>query len=99
MMRKLGNGGLAPFEFVLGCVPMFTLIFVVFDLGRYAITMQSLRALANAEARAIMIHCYTPNVSAAPPQSPSGCTTDQMSDVEKQNAAPFLYFGGLAPTL
>src|SRR3569832_1408201 len=99
MMRKLGNGGLAPFEFVLGCVPMFTLIFVVLDLGRYAITMQSLRALANAEARAIMIQCYTPNVTLAPRQSPSGCTSDRMSDADKQAVAPFLYYGGLAPTL
>jgi hypothetical protein len=99
MMRKLDDRGMASFEFVLVFVPLFTLMFVVFDLGRYAITMQSLRALANAEARAVMIHCYTPNVSSAPPLSPSGCTSDQMSDADKQNAAPFLYFGGLAPTL
>ena len=99
MMRKLDNRGVAAFEFVLVFVPLFTLMFVIFDLGRYAITMQSLRALANAEARAIMIHCYTPNVSSAPPQSPSGCTSDQMSDADKQTVAPFLYYGGLAPTL
>ena len=30
----------------------FTLMFAIFDLGRYAITMQSLRTLANAGARA-----------------------------------------------
>jgi len=99
MMLKLDNRGVAAFEFVLVFVPLFTLMFVIFDLGRYAITMQSLRALANAEARAIMIHCYTPNVSSAPPQSPSGCTSDQMSDTDKQAVAPFLYYGGLTPTL
>ncbi|WP_460268498.1 hypothetical protein [Bradyrhizobium ottawaense] len=35
-------------------------MFVIFDLGRYAITMQSLRTLASAGARAVMISCYTP---------------------------------------
>ena len=99
MMRKLDSRGMASFEFVLVFVPLFTLIFVIFDLGRYAITMQSLRALASAEARAIMIHCYTLNVTSASPTSPSGCTSDQMSDADKQAVAPFLYYGGRSPTL
>lgn len=44
MMRKLDDRGVASFEFVLVFVPLFTLMFVIFDLGGYAITMQSLRA-------------------------------------------------------
>ena len=59
MMRKLDQRGIAALEFCLVAVPLFTLMFVIFDLGRYAITVQSLWALANAEARAIMINCYT----------------------------------------
>ena len=48
MMRKLDRRGAAALEFCLVAVPLFTLMFVIFDLGRYAITVQSLRALANA---------------------------------------------------
>jgi len=97
MIRKLDNRGVASWEFALVFVPLFMLIFVIFDLGRYAITMQSLRMLASTGARAVMINCYTPDVIAR--NSPSGCTADPLSDTAKQNAAPFLYFGGLAPSL
>lgn len=97
MMRKLDNRGVAAFEFILVFVPLFTLMFAIFDLGRYAITQQSLRALANAGARAMMIQCYTPAVIGN--TSPSGCTGDYLPDAQKQAAAPFLYFGSLTPTL
>lgn len=99
MMRKLDNRGIAPFEFIMVFVPLFTLMFVIFDLGRYAITMQSLRTLASAGARAVMINCYTPAFLQSPPQSPAGCIGDPLSTTAKQNAAPFLYFGRLTPTL
>ena len=72
MMRKLDQRGVAALEFCLVAVPLFILMFAIFDLGRYAITMQSLRALANAGARKMMIKCYTPAVIAN--TSPSGCT-------------------------
>jgi hypothetical protein len=96
-MRKLDKRGAAGFEFILVAVPLFTLTFVIFDLGRYAITVQSLKALANAGARAVMINCYTGDV--VQKQSPSGCTTDYLSPSDKQFMAPFLYYGGLTPTL
>ncbi|TFV51115.1 TadE family protein [Bradyrhizobium niftali] len=99
MMRKLDNRGMASFEFILVFVPLFTLMFAIIDLGRYAITMQSLRTLASVGARAVMISCYTPDVVQSPPQSPAGCTGDPLSVTAKQNAAPFLYFGHLTPTL
>ena len=72
MMRKLDNRGAASFEMILVFVPLFTLMFVIFDLGRYAITQQSLNALADAGARAVMIKCYTPDVTKSAPVSPSG---------------------------
>jgi Flp pilus assembly protein TadG len=97
MMRKLDQRGVAALEFCLVAVPLFTLMFAIFDLGRYAITMQSLRALANAEARANMINCYTP--AAIGNTSPSSCTGDYLSVAQKQAIAPFLYAGGLTPTL
>jgi Flp pilus assembly protein TadG len=89
MMRKLDQRGVAAWEFCLVVVPLFTLMFAIFDLGRYAITMHSLHMLANAEARANMIKCYTPakvNVT-----SPSTCTGDYLSDAQKQTAAPLVY--------
>lgn len=99
MMKRLDQRGVAAFEFTLVAVPFFTLMFVIFDLGRYAITMQSLRALANAEARATMISaCYTTAV-AVNVASPAGCTSDTMSAAQKQAVAPFLYAGGLTPTV
>jgi hypothetical protein len=88
-------------------VPLFTLMFVIFDLGRYAITVQSLRTLANVGARAMMIGCYTPTKIGLTPSSPwssattpSSCTGDPLpTPAAKQAAAPFLYNGGLTPTL
>jgi hypothetical protein len=97
MMRKLDQRGVAAFEFCAVAVAFFTLVYVIFDLGRYAITMQSLRALANAAARATMVMCYTPAVISK--TSPSGCTTDYLSPDQKKTIAPFLYAGGLSPTL
>jgi TadE-like protein len=97
MMRKLDQRGVAALEFCIVAVPLFMLMFAIFDLGRYAITMQSLRMLANAGARAMMIQCYTPAVTAN--TSPSGCTGNYLSVAEKQAVVPFLYAGGLTPTL
>jgi len=86
-------------EFSLVAVPLFVLMFAIFDLGRYAITMQSLRTLATAGARATMIQSSTPAVLAK--NSPSGCTGDYLSAAQKQNAAPFLFSrdGTLTPTM
>jgi Flp pilus assembly protein TadG len=98
-MRKLDQRGVAALEFCLIAVPLFTLMFVIFDLGRYAITMQSLRALANAGARAIMINnCYVNPVIAK--QTPT-CSGDPLpSTTAKQAVAPLLYSNGSpAPTL
>ena len=97
-MRKLDQRGVAALEFCLVALPLFMLMFAIFDLGRYAITMHSLRMLANAGARAMMIACYTPAVITN--ISPSGCTGDPLpSAAAKQAVAPFLYFDGLTPTL
>ena len=97
-MKKLDQRGVAALEFCLAAVPLFTLMFLLFDFGRYAITMQSLRALADAGGRAIMINnCY---VNAEIQKStPTGCPTDPLSDAAKKAVAPFLYNGGLTPTL
>jgi Flp pilus assembly protein TadG len=96
-MRKLDQRGVGAMEFCLVAVPLFILMFAIFDLGRYAITMQSLRTLANAGARAIMINCYT---DAAIKKTTPTCSGDPLpSAAAKQAVAPFLYYGGLTPTL
>ena len=95
MMRKLDKRGVAALEFCIVAVPLFTLMLAIMDLGRYAITMQSLRALANAGARAWMI-CYAKGVIQSPPPP---CTGDLLPGSVKQAIAPFLYSGGLTPTL
>jgi hypothetical protein len=93
MMRKLDQRGVAALEFCFVAVALFTLMFAIFDFGRYAITMQSLRMLANAGARAVMIsYDATSNTYA-------GCTGDPLSDAAKQDVAPFLDSGGLTPQL
>jgi hypothetical protein len=97
-MRRLDRRGSVTFEFCLVAVAFFTLVFAIFDLGRYLITVQSLRALAGAGARAIAINdCYVNAVLKN--NAPSGCPVDPLSDADKQEIAPFLFAGGLTPTL
>jgi Flp pilus assembly protein TadG len=98
MMRNLDQRGVAAFEFCLVAVPLFTLMFVIFDLGRYAITAQSLRTLANAGARTMMIKCSLLNPTVT---QNSVCSGDPLpSDAAKQAVAPFLYSNGSpTPTL
>jgi Flp pilus assembly protein TadG len=96
-MRKLDQRGVAALEFCIIAVPLFFLMFAVFDLGRYAITRQSLHALANVGARKMMIKCYTKQVIKN--ESPSGCTdiNTYFPDPERQAIAPFLYGADLTP--
>jgi hypothetical protein len=97
-MSKLDKRGTAALEFCLIAVAFLTLIFLVFDLARYAITEQSLRMLSNAGARKAMIDsCYVDQVRH---KSTPTCSGDPIpSDAGKQAVAPFLYAGGLTPTL
>jgi hypothetical protein len=96
MMRKLDQRGVAAFEFCMVAVPLFTLMFAIFELGVYAITAQSLRALANAGARAVMISCYAD--AAIKKELPTNCTDGSLpSAADRQAAAPFLYGADLTP--
>jgi Flp pilus assembly protein TadG len=108
MMRKLDQRGVAALEFCLVAAPLFLLMFTIFDLGLYAIHVQSLQTLANAGARVMMIKCYTPTVIGTTPlspwsasnTSPSSCTGDPLPSLQaKQDVAPFVSLGGATPTL
>ena len=92
MMRKLDQRGVAALEFCLVAVPFFTLMFAIFDLGRYAITMQSLRMLANAGARAVMINCYDSHKPLHEKKTlPTGCTGDPLPSVRPKKLLPRSY--------
>ena len=82
MMRKLDQRGVAALEFCLVAVPLFILMFAIFDLGRYAITMQSLRTLANAGAREVMITYDAIN------KTYTGCTDDLLPSVRPKKLLP-----------
>jgi Flp pilus assembly protein TadG len=82
MMRKLDKRGVAALEFCLVALPLFILIFAIFELGRYAITMQSLRMLANAGAREVMISYDATN------NTFTGCTGDLLPSVVAKNGVP-----------
>lgn len=98
-MTKLNQRGTASFEFLLIVVPIMLLIFAIIDLGRYAITIQSLNRLANAGARDVMIHCYSDKVLHK--RSPSECASyvPLPSAPDQQTVAPYLFGAGLTPTL
>jgi len=99
-MRKLDRRGVAALEFCLVGGVFFTLMFAIFDLGRYAITVHSLHALANDGARAMMVACYSPaKAGIVADTAPSSCTGTYLSSAQMQAIAPFLYNGGLTPTL
>ncbi|WP_249130224.1 TadE/TadG family type IV pilus assembly protein [Bradyrhizobium sp. AUGA SZCCT0283] len=95
-MRRLDQRGSVAFEFCLVAVFFFTFVFAIFDLGRYAITMQLLRSLASEGARATIIQCYTPQVTQN--ASPSSCT-----DVSSYYTSTYLTsvsdIAGITPTL
>jgi Flp pilus assembly protein TadG len=86
-LRQLNERGTAAFEFCLVAVPLFTLMFVIFDLARYAITTQSLHTLANAGARKVMI-CYANDIIQN--VSITNCAGDPIpSSTDKQAIALF----------
>src|SRR5262249_41023653 len=82
MMKKLDQRGISALEFCLVAPPLFILMFTIFDLGRYAITYQSLRTLANAGAREIMLS-YDPTT-----KSYTGCTGNLLPSVAAKNLVP-----------
>jgi Flp pilus assembly protein TadG len=92
MMRKLDQRGTAALEFCLVAVPLFILMFAIFDFGRYAITMQSLRKLANVGAREIMLGYDPAN------NTYTGCTGDLLPSVAAKGAIP-PFLNGQSPSL
>jgi len=91
--------GTAALEFVLVAAPIFLAMFLIFDLGRYAATITSLRTLASTAARTLAINCYQTAKFAG--SSPASCIGGHpypfTSNSDKQSVAPFLFAGGVTP--
>jgi Flp pilus assembly protein TadG len=99
-MRKLGNRGSATVEFILVAVPLFTLMFVIFDLARYALTMQSLQTLADVGARTLMINCYNGQAISSSPNYSSCASSSYLPSTPTtlmQTLAPFVFHNGVSP--
>lgn len=80
--------GATTLEFSMIALPFFFMMFGFFDIGRYAIVVNSEKILASAEARAIMVSCYGPAATAG--TSPASCTTDPLTTTQKLAFAPWL---------
>ena len=89
------RSGATAMEFGIIGVVVFTMMFAIFDLGRYTITLHSLEMLAAESARTEII-CYSPALAGRPATT---CSGDPLSVATKQTLFPFLYLGGLAPTV
>jgi hypothetical protein len=93
MLRRLigDRSGATAMEFGLIGIFVFTLLFGIFDVGRYAIVLHSLQTLADESARQEII-CYSPLIAQNKPLA--GCSGNPLSAASKQAIAPFLYLGG-----
>ena len=91
----IDRSGATAMEFGIIGVVVFTMMFAIFDLGRYAITLHSLEMLAAESARTEII-CYSPALAG---RAATTCSGDPLSVATKQTLFPFLYLGGLAPTV
>jgi Flp pilus assembly protein TadG len=98
-MRRMirDQRGATAMEFGLVAMVFFFMLFGIFDLGRYGITVHSLDTLASTSARQVIINCVSSNLINR--TSSAGCTADPYTATQKQNIAPFLYVGGLTPTV
>jgi Flp pilus assembly protein TadG len=102
MMKRLDDRGAAAFEFCVVAIAFFLVLFTIFEVGRYMITVQSLRALASAGARATIIKCYTPNVTDDSTGTTAATCTDidtYLPEADRPDFAPFLYGKGDTVTL
>jgi Flp pilus assembly protein TadG len=95
------RSGATAMEFGIIGILVLSVFFGMFDLGRYAITLHSLNVLADESARQEII-CYSPYIAAhnvAAAVASNKCSGDPLIASNKQALAPFLYYGGLTPTV
>ena len=89
--------GATAFEVTLVLLPLFGIIFGIFDLSRYALTWYSVSNLAH-EAMRRQIICYSPLIAGT--VKTVTCPKDPLSLDQKKAVAPALFWGTLnAPTV
>ena len=84
--------GATAFETTLVLVPLFMIIFAIFDVSRYALTWYSVSNLAH-EAMRKQIICYSPLI--AKTATTVTCPSDPLSTDQKKIVAPALFWGDL----
>jgi len=84
--------GATAFEATLVLLPLFMIIFGIFDLSRYALTWYSVSNLAD-EAMRRQIICYSPLI--AKTVQTVTCPSDPLSTDQKKIVAPALFWGAL----
>ena len=84
--------GATAFETTLILIPLFMIIFAIFDLSRYALTWYSVSNLADEASRRQMI-CYSPLIAGK--VKTVACASDPLSTDEKKIVAPALFWGDL----
>jgi len=84
--------GATAFETTLVLVPLFMIIFAIFDVSRYALTWYSVSNLAH-EAMRQQIICYSPLIAGT--VKTVTCPSDPLSTDQKKIVAPVLFWGDL----
>ena len=84
--------GATAFEATLVLLPLFMIIFGIFDLSRYALTWYSVSNLAH-EAMRRQIICYSPLIAGT--VKIVTCPSDPLTTDQKKTVAPALFWGAL----
>jgi inner membrane protein involved in colicin E2 resistance len=88
--------GATAFETILILIPLFMIIFAIFDLSRYALTWYSVSNLADEASRRQTI-CYSPLIAGA--VKTVACPSDPLSTDQKKIVAPALFWDHMVPTV
>ncbi len=99
MKEPRSQSGSSALEFALVVPLCISLMFGIFDLGRYLLTRHSLDTLASATARAVIINCGMAGTNYGKLVSGCALAAYGLTDTQSRDAAPFLYVGGQLPTV
>jgi Flp pilus assembly protein TadG len=99
MVSSHDRRGSTAIEFAMICLVFFFMLFGIVDLGLYGLTTFSLRTLASETARGVIIECLSSTTYITTHVPVAGCAVDPYTTAQKQDIAPFLYWGGLTPTV
>lgn len=90
--RRFGSSGETSSEYALIAVPFFLIVFAVTDIGRYFLTVDSVRTLSSELARGTMTYRATSSLTSVCSLPSSG--TPSVATAE--STVPFLASGNIA---